>query len=52
MLWRHERFKDLMLEGHSAAQIITQLHDVILALDDLPDRQKSHVMERLAVSFV
>ena len=43
-------FQDLMLEGHSAVQIITQLHDVILDLDELQDRHKSAIMERLAVS--
>ena len=39
-----------MLEGHSAVQIITQLHDVILDLDELQDQHKSAIMERLAVS--
>ena len=39
-----------MAEGHSAGQIILQLHDCIVPSDTLNDRQKSAVCERLAVS--
>jgi len=39
-----------MAEGHSAGQIILQLHDCIVPSDTLNDRQKSAIYERLAVS--
>jgi len=41
-----------MSEGHSAGQIILQLHDCIVTADMLNDRQKSAVCERLAVSNI
>lgn len=37
-----------MADGHSAGQIILQLHDCIVS-DTLSDRQKSTICERLAV---
>ena len=46
---RHVVLQDVILNGHSAAQIITQLHDLILSMDDVTDQQKSTIMERLAV---
>jgi len=39
-----------MADGHSAGQIILQLHDCIVPLDELNDQQKSAICERLAVS--
>jgi len=39
-----------MADGHSAGQIILQLHDHIVPSDTLNDRQKSTICERLAVS--
>ena len=42
--------QDMIAEGHSAAQIITQLHDLLVPMSDINDRQKSAIMERLAVS--
>jgi len=39
-----------MAEGHSAGQIILQLHDCIVPSDTLNDRQKSAICERVAVS--
>lgn len=41
--------KDIMADGHSAGQIILQLHDQIVPSDTLNDRQKSTICERLAV---
>jgi len=41
--------QDLMAEGHSAGQIVLQLHDVIVPSRDLSDAQKSAICERLAV---
>jgi len=38
-----------MADGHSAGQIILQLHDCIVPSDTLSDRQKSTICERLAV---
>ena len=39
-----------MLEGHSGVQILTQLHDLMLPLDELDDKQKSAIFEKIAVS--
>ena len=39
-----------MADGHSAGQIILQLHDCIVPSDTFNDRQKSAICERLAVS--
>jgi len=39
-----------MADGHSAGQIILQLHDYIVPSDTLNDCQKSAICERLAVS--
>jgi len=41
-----------MADGHSAGQIILQLHDCIVTSDSLNDRQKSSVCERLAVGGI
>ncbi|XP_048748199.2 replication factor C subunit 4-like [Ostrea edulis] len=41
--------QEVMYEGHSAAQIINQLHDKVIQLDDLNDQQKSVIFEKLAV---
>jgi len=37
-------------EGHAASQLILQLHDKLVKSDELGDKQKSAVMEKLAVS--
>lgn len=42
--------KDLIAEGHSGYQVLTQLHDMLVTADFLTDKQKSVVLERLAVS--
>jgi len=41
--------KGMIADGHSAAQLITQIHDVLIEMDELKDKQKAAVMERLAV---
>ncbi|KAL4220047.1 replication factor C subunit 4 [Mactra antiquata] len=41
--------QDIMNEGHPASQLILQLHDTVVQLDELGDKQKSVVMEKLAV---
>ena len=48
---RHVLFclQDIILNGDSASQIINQLHDLLLNMDDVTDKQKSVIMERLAV---
>lgn len=43
-----EATKSIMMEGHSAAQVILQLHDYILDLDDIDDKQKSFILLRIA----
>ena len=39
-----------MAEGYSAAQLINQLHDDLVAMETITDKQKSAIMERVAVS--
>lgn len=39
-----------MAEGHSANQVILQLHDTLINMDELTDAQKSVIFEKLAVS--
>ncbi|XP_022341885.2 replication factor C subunit 4-like [Crassostrea virginica] len=41
--------QEVMYQGHSASQIITQLHDKVVQLDDISDQQKSVICEKLAV---
>lgn len=41
--------KDLVADGHSAGQIILQLHDLVVTSDDLNDKQKSFICERIAI---
>ncbi|WAR28527.1 RFC4-like protein [Mya arenaria] len=41
---------DLMNEGHAASQLILQLHDKLVEMDSLGDKQKSLVLDKLAVS--
>lgn len=42
--------QDLIDEGHAATQLVNQLHDVIVENDNLSDKQKSIITEKLAVS--
>ncbi|XP_052782852.1 replication factor C subunit 4-like [Mya arenaria] len=41
--------QDLMNEGHAASQLILQLHDKLVEMDSLGDKQKSLVLDKLAV---
>ena len=41
--------KNIMLEGHSATQVINQLHDQIIPNQEIGDRQKSVICERLSM---
>ncbi|CAO2631414.1 Replication factor C subunit 4 [Lemmus lemmus] len=40
--------KDLIDEGHAAIQLVNQLHDVVVEDEDLSDKQKSIITEKLA----
>ncbi|KAH0624194.1 hypothetical protein JD844_007706 [Phrynosoma platyrhinos] len=40
--------KNLINEGYAATQLINQLHDIIVEREDLSDRQKSVIAEKLA----
>lgn len=42
--------QDLIDEGHAATQLVNQLHDVVVENDNLSDKQKSVITEKLAVS--
>ncbi|XP_070538431.1 replication factor C subunit 4-like [Ptychodera flava] len=41
--------KEIMAEGHSASQILSQMHDILVQKPDISDKQKSAIAERLAV---
>ncbi len=43
-------WQDLLLEGFSASQALDQLHDRMVVLSTLTDKQKSVITERMAVS--
>lgn len=43
--------QDLINEGHAATQLVNQLHDAVVEKDDLTDKQKSVITEKLAVSM-
>lgn len=40
--------QDLINEGHAATQLVNQLHDAVVEKDDLTDKQKSVITEKLA----
>lgn len=40
---------DLISEGYSAGQLIVQIHDLLVKSTDFSDKQKSIIMERLAI---
>jgi len=40
--------KEIIAEGHAAAQIINQVHDRIVEMSELNDHQKSAIMEKIA----
>ncbi|XP_046852527.1 replication factor C subunit 4-like [Xenia sp. Carnegie-2017] len=41
--------KNLMLEGYPGSQIISQIYDRIVGMDDLTDKKKSVITERLGI---
>jgi len=45
-------FQELMAEGHSAVQLLLQLHDKLVEEDKLGDNQKSVIFEKIAVSYI
>lgn len=44
-----QEVKAAMMEGHSGMQVITQLHDKLVEMETLTDKQKSVILEKLAV---
>lgn len=42
--------QNLIDEGHAATQLVNQFHDVVVENDNLSDKQKSIITEKLAVS--
>ncbi|CAG2236966.1 RFC2_4 [Mytilus edulis] len=44
-----QEIKVAMMEGHSGMQVISQLHDKLVEMEALTDKQKSVIMEKLAV---
>ena len=42
--------QDILADGYSSSQIISQLFDELVNLRDIDDNQKSEIAERLAVS--
>ncbi|CAH8588399.1 unnamed protein product [Dicrocoelium dendriticum] len=45
------KVKDLLFKGHSAHQVILQLHNLAIQSNTLSDKQKGPLLEELAVSF-
>ena len=42
--------QDLIAEGYSASQTLSQLHSKLVRMDGLTDKQKSTIAERMGVS--
>lgn len=38
------------MEGYSAIQLLSQLHDRVVVMETLTDKQKSIIVQRMAVS--
>jgi len=43
--------QNLINEGYAVAQLVNQLHDIVVESEDFSDKQKSIIVEKLAVSF-
>ena len=43
-------FQKVIREGYAASQVLSQFHDRVIAMDDLSDKQKSVICEKMAVS--
>ena len=43
------KVQDLLLEGYSISQMLSQLHDVIVVMDTITDVQKSVITEQMGV---
>lgn len=43
--------QNLINEGFAVAQLVNQLHDTIVESEDYSDKQKSAIVEKLAVSL-
>ena len=41
--------KELIAEGYCASQTLSQLHDKVVAMESLTDKQKSIIAERMGV---
>ncbi|XP_015754298.1 PREDICTED: replication factor C subunit 4-like [Acropora digitifera] len=41
--------KEIIAEGHAAAQVINQVHDRVVEMTELNDHQKSAITEKLAI---
>lgn len=41
--------QDFIAEGYSAAQLVSQIHDRIVNMDSIRDKEKSVIAERLGV---
>ena len=41
--------KELVAEGYCASQLLSQLHDKVVAMESLSDKQKSIIAERMGV---
>lgn len=43
--------QNLINEGYAVAQLVNQLHDTVVESEDYSDKQKSVIVEKLAVSL-
>ena len=44
--------KELIAEGYCASQMLSQLHDKVVAMESLADKQKSIIAERMGVRLL
>lgn len=43
--------QNLINEGYAVAQLVNQLHDTVVESEEYSDKQKSVIVEKLAVSL-
>ena len=44
------RVRELLLDGYSVMQVLSQFHDLLIATETITDAQKSVIAERMGVS--
>ena len=44
------QIKEIIADGYGASQMLSQLHDKVVSMESLTDKQKSVIAERMGVS--